>query len=152
MLSNEQVESALGTETTAEMARQAGIDAETARSALGIIIPGVVDALTPNGVVLTEDDLLSRIGGFLSGVGGATVSTTGVMASETVDRFTTATAEDIRRTDTDDLLDDYTDNSALNWLLPLILLAVLVTIGWALCGKSETPQKTEIKVNLSVFC
>jgi uncharacterized protein YidB (DUF937 family) len=150
MLSSEQVESALGTEITTEMARQAGIDAETTRAALGIMIAGVVDMLTPNGFVPTENDLLSRIGGFLSGVNGATVSTTGVMASETVDRFA---AEDIRRADADDLLDEETvDDSALNWLLPLILLALLVVIGWALFGKSETPQKSRTNINFSGFC
>jgi uncharacterized protein YidB (DUF937 family) len=136
-LSGEQVESALGTETTGEMARLAGLDADVARAALGRIIPGVVDQLTPDGIVPTENDLLSRIGSYLSGVGSATVSTTGVMASETVDRFASASAEDIRRTDAGDLLDeDYNDNSPLNWLLPLILLIVLIAIGWAFCGNT----------------
>jgi uncharacterized protein YidB (DUF937 family) len=153
MLSNEQIESALGTETTVEMARQAGVHVETTRSALGMMIPRVVDNLTPNGVVPTEDDLLSRIGGFLSGVGGATVSTTGVMASETVDRFATATAEDIRHTEVDDLLDEnYDDNSALNWLLPLILLIILIAIGWAFCGKAETLKTTGTNINISSYC
>ncbi len=117
------------------------------------MIPSVVDSLTPDGVVPTEDDLLSRIGGFLSGVGGATVSTTGVMASETIDRFATATAGEIRRTDLDDLLaEDYEDNSALNWLFPLILLIVLIAIGWAFCGKTETPQTTKANTDISGYC
>jgi uncharacterized protein YidB (DUF937 family) len=140
-LSNEQVESALGSQTTAEMARQAGIDVETTRSALGSMIPSVVDSLTPDGVVPTEDDLLSKIGGFLSGVGGATVSTTGVMASETIDRFATASAENINRASADDLLsEEYDDSSPLKWLLPLILLILLIAIGWAFCSKTETLQ------------
>lgn len=152
-LSNEQVEAALGSETTAEMARQAGIDAETTRSALGTMIPGVVDSLTPDGVVPTEDDLLSRIGGFLSGVGGATVSTTGVMASDSIDRFATAAAEDIRRADADNLSkEEYDDNSSLNWMLPLILLILLIIIGWAFCGKTETPLTTKANTNISGYC
>lgn len=153
LLSNEQVESALGTETTIHMARQAGIDVEQARSALGMMIPGVVDRLTPDGVVPTEGDLLSRIGGFLSGVGGSTVSTTGVMASETIDRFATASAENMRRTDAGDLLDDdYEDSSLLNWLLPLILLILLIAIGWAFCGKAESPKVADTNIKISGYC
>lgn len=152
-LSNEQIESALGTETTEEMARQSGVDVETTRSALGTMIPRVVDYLTPNGAIPTEDDLLSRIGGFLSGVGGATVSTTGVMASETIDRFGTASAEDVRRVEADDLLDAQdAENSPLSWLLPLILLAVMVAIGWALCGKAETPKTSKLSGDISGSC
>jgi uncharacterized protein YidB (DUF937 family) len=135
VLSGEQVESALGTELTDEMARQAGLDEDIGRAALGRIIPGVVDQLTPDGVVPTENDLLSRIGGHLSGVGGATVSTTGVMASDSIDRFATASAEDINRPAAADLLqNEFNDNSPLGWLLPLILFGFLVAIGWASCG------------------
>ncbi len=98
-ISNEQVETALGTDTINLMAQQAGADVETTKSALGTMIPGVVDRLTPEGAIPTEDDLLSRIGGFLSGVGGATVSTTGVMMSDSIDRSGTAAAEEINRSD-----------------------------------------------------
>lgn len=140
-LSNEQVESALGTEITDEMARQAGVDAETTKTALGKMIPKVVDLLTPGGIVPTDDDLLSRIGGHLSGVGGSTVSTTGVMASDTVDRFGTAAAEEIaQRRTADDLTDEeFNDDSPLKWLVPLIILVLLVALGWAFCRQSETP-------------
>ena len=138
-LSGEQVESALGTETTDEMARQAGVDASVARAALGRMIPAVVDQLTPDGAIPTENDLLSRIGGYLSGVGGATVSTTGVMttpaASDTVDRFATATAEDIDRRNTSDLLsEEFNDDSPLKWLIPLILLVLLIALTYSICG------------------
>lgn len=135
ILSNEQVESALGTETTIELARQAGLDHETTKTALGAMIPGVVDRLTPDGILPTDDDLLSRLGGYLSGVGDATVSTTGVMASDTIDRFGSATAENILRHH-DDLSGEITDDedSPLGWLMPLILLVVLVILGYAFCG------------------
>lgn len=70
-LSEEQVESALGSETITEIANQADVNATTAKSALAYMIPSVVDKLTPDGVVPEEKDLLSRIGDFLSGWGGA---------------------------------------------------------------------------------
>src|SRR5205085_6157482 len=146
------VESTLGTETTSEMARQAGVDVETARTALGSMIPRIVDTLTPDGVVLTEDDLLSRIGGYLSGVGGATVSTTGVMASDTIDRFGTAAAEDIDRRNIGALVDEeFNDDSPLKWIIPLIILVLLVIITWSFCGKSEAPHTVVTKVSMPVI-
>ena len=149
-LSNEQVESALGTETTAVMARQAGVDVETTRSALGMMIPGVVDLLTPDGLVPTDDDLLSKIGGYLSGVGDATVSTTGVMASETIDRFGTAAAEEITDRNTGDLVtEEFNDDSPLKWLVPLIILFLLVAGGWAFCRKSEEHAPPTTNTNAS---
>ena len=89
-ISGEQVEFALGTALTAEMASQAGLDADVARASLGRMIPAVVSQLTPNGTVPTDDDLLSRIGGYLSGIGSSTVSTTGVVTNEAFDRIGTA--------------------------------------------------------------
>jgi uncharacterized protein YidB (DUF937 family) len=151
-LSNEQVESALGTETTSEMARQAGVDVETARTALGSMIPRVVDTLTPDGIVLTEDDLLSRIGGYLSGVGGATVSTTGVMASDTVDRFGSAAAEDMENRNIGALIDEeFSDDSPLKWIIPLIILVLLIIITSSFCGKSEASHAAVTKISLPVI-
>lgn len=150
VLSNEQVESALGTEATTEMARQAGLDHETTKTALGAMIPGVVDRLTPDGIVPTDDDLLSRLGGYLSGVGDATVSTTGVMASDTIDRFGSATAENITRRDdfTTDLVPD--DDSPLKWLMPLILLGILVALGYTFCGGRAENAPAPAAVNTNV--
>lgn len=147
-LSNEQVEAALGAETTDEMARQAGVDAETTKSALGTMIPSVVDSLTPDGIVPTENDLLSRIGGFLSGVGGSTVGTTGVMASDSIDRFGTAAAEDIKRGGVNVAVDEESnDDSPLKWLVPLILLVLLIGLGWAFCRKAEAPTAPVVNTN-----
>jgi uncharacterized protein YidB (DUF937 family) len=137
VLSGEQAETALGTETVTEMARQAGLDKETTRAALGRMIPVVVDQLTPDGFVPTEDDLLSRIGGFLSGVGGSTVSTTGVMTNEAVDRIGTAAAENIDYGETEILADEFNDDSPIKWLAPLVILILMIIAGWAFCGKSE---------------
>lgn len=70
-LSEEQLESALGSETVTDLANQADVNASTAKSALAFMIPQVIDKLTPDGEVPAEKDLLSRIGDFLSGIGGA---------------------------------------------------------------------------------
>ena len=70
-ISNEQLESALGEDTIDSAADQAGVERTTAASAMAAMIPQVVDQLTPDGEVPDEGTLLSRIGGFLSGWGGA---------------------------------------------------------------------------------
>jgi outer membrane protein OmpA-like peptidoglycan-associated protein/uncharacterized protein YidB (DUF937 family) len=79
-LSDEQVESALGSDAISAIANQVGIPARTATSALGWMVPQVVDKLTPDGVVPEEKDLLSKIGDFLSGWGGAALGAAGAVA------------------------------------------------------------------------
>lgn len=92
-LSNEQVELALGEDTISDIASQADISKDEAASALAYMIPNVVDKLTPDGVVPEEKDLLSKIGDFLSGIGGAVAGaalgaagTVGAMASGASDK------------------------------------------------------------------
>ncbi|MCU0239939.1 MAG: OmpA family protein [Pyrinomonadaceae bacterium] len=79
-LSDEQVESALGSDAISAIANQVGIPAGAATSALGWMVPQVVDKLTPDGVVPEEKDLLSKIGDFLSGWGGAALGAAGAVA------------------------------------------------------------------------
>lgn len=136
-ISGEQVEFALGTNLTAEMASQAGLDADVARASLGRMIPAVVSQLTPNGTVPTDDDLLSRIGGYLSGIGGSTVSTTGVVTNEAFDRIGTAAAENLAEPEINlPEAADFNDDSPLKRIIPIIILILLVAAGWAFCGKS----------------
>ena len=80
-LSNEQMESALGRETLQNISSQAGTDYDTTTSAAAYMTPRVVDALTPAGVVPQEGDLLSRIGGYLTGIGGAALGGLGTAAA-----------------------------------------------------------------------
>lgn len=70
-LSEEQLESALGSGTITDLANKSDVNASTAKSALAYMVPQVVDKLTPDGEVPEEKDLLSKIGDFLSGWGGA---------------------------------------------------------------------------------
>ncbi len=150
-ISNEQLESALGSDTLNEFAAQAGTDYPTATSATAYLIPRVVDALTPEGIVPQESDLLSTTGGYL--IGG----TAGVTVAETFDRIGTAAAADtsavnnrvgIDLTSVDESFED--DNSPLRWLLPLILLGLLLVLGYWFCGKSPEPvasPTTNVNVN-----
>ena len=53
-ISDEQLESALGGDTLDGLANRAGTDYKTATSATAYMIPRVVDALTPEGIVPQE--------------------------------------------------------------------------------------------------
>lgn len=150
-LSNGQVESALGSDTVGLMTERAGIDAERTKSILGSMIPGVVDRLTPDGIVPANDDLLTRIGNYSAGE--APVSNFRFDApqaelnpGETFDRFDGAAgvrseisgahSSSLNRVEEEIILDD---NSPLRWLVPLIILALLIAVGWAFCGNSPSP-------------
>ena len=92
-ISNEQVESVFGEETLKDISENAELDYATTTSATAFMTPHIVDNLTPDGVVPSESDLLTKIGGYLSGLGGLAAGafgTAGAMASDTVDRIGTA--------------------------------------------------------------
>ena len=59
-ISPAQIESVLGSDCVANLARKAGISPETATQYLTKSLPHLVDALTPNGQVGKTNDLLSR--------------------------------------------------------------------------------------------
>lgn len=69
-ISGDQLQSALGAETISGIADQVGIPTEKANSALGFMIPQVVDKLTPDGEIPDDEGILSKIGDLLSGWGG----------------------------------------------------------------------------------
>lgn len=151
-LSDEQLTSALGEDTLGEIAAQADVDKPTANSALAFMVPKVVDTLTPNGVVPDETDLLSSIGNYISGFGGAVLGATGAAASGVFDRIGTAAVAD--ESPAGDGVtgiaapnqpaafaevnneEPASQSSILSWLLPLILLALVVILGITFCRKS----------------
>jgi uncharacterized protein YidB (DUF937 family)/outer membrane protein OmpA-like peptidoglycan-associated protein len=92
-ISNEQLESALGADTINSVAAQAGVDKDTATSAMAYMMPQVVDQLTPDGEMPDDEGLFAKISGFLGGIGGAVggavlgaAGAAGAMASGAVDK------------------------------------------------------------------
>ena len=59
-ISRDQINSVLGSDCVANLARKAGISPETAAQYLTKSLPSLVDALTPNGNVEGANDLMSR--------------------------------------------------------------------------------------------
>lgn len=170
-VSNEQLESAVGENTLQNIADQTGTDYTTATSATAYMTPRVIDALTPAGEIPQDGDLLARIGGYLTGVGGATPGGIGTATAMTGgipdkvsaavdntygttegaagnnvnvvgDRFGTALNSDGERVD-----GNGDDNSILKWLLPLILLGLLLALGYMFCGKSTPVTTTNANIN-----
>ncbi|MFV0389581.1 MAG: YidB family protein [Pyrinomonadaceae bacterium] len=70
-LTSDQVTSALGADEVKSIADSAGVDTNTASSALGFMIPQVVDKLSPDGELPDNDSIFSKISGFVGGLGGA---------------------------------------------------------------------------------
>ena len=138
-LSYEQLESALGEERLKNISDRVGIEYEKTVSAAAYMIPHIIDQLSSEGVVPQDDDLLSRIGGYLTETDDA-----GLKPVETFDRMGTAAVAGEAGAPTlgdraGDLIDsavddDREENTMLNWLLPLILLAFLVVVGYMFCG------------------
>lgn len=136
-LSYEQLESALGEETLRNISDQVGVEYEKTVSASAFMIPHIVDQLSPAGVIPQDEDLLSRIGGYLT-------ETEELKPVETFDRMGTAAVAGETRAPSvgeraADLVDVTTgyeagENTILNWLLPLVLLGFLMVIGYVTCG------------------
>lgn len=120
-ISNEQIESALGKDTLNDISNQIGGDYDETIRAAAFMIPRVVDALTPDGVMPQDGDLLSRIGGFLNDVEGKTDN----VSNRANDNYKI-------------------NNSPLGWILPLMLLGLLLTLGYWFCSKA--PAET-ININ-----
>lgn len=169
-ITNEQAESAFGKETLDTVSSQTGISYDKTLSSSAFMIPRVIDALTPAGVVPPAGDLLSRIGGFLPDIdessqsedaaptktagenfdriGTAAISTAdkgktdAVSAENAADRIGSAVDKD-----TGDSLSRINDkykinNSPLGWILPLLLLGLLLTLGYWFCSRTATAPDT----------
>ncbi len=165
-LSNEQVESVFGEETLKDVSDNVGLDYATTTSATAFMTPHIVDTLTPEGVVLSESDLLSRVGGFLTGISGAAAGAFGMAnaaATDTVDRIGTSASGAVNTvgantkvvsenvSDSMSRVDniDGDGNSTLKWIIPLLLLGLLAALGFIFCGKS-TPTTTVANINTNV--
>jgi uncharacterized protein YidB (DUF937 family)/outer membrane protein OmpA-like peptidoglycan-associated protein len=172
-LSNEQLESALGSNTIGSIAEKVGLSASTATSAMAWMVPQVIDKLTPDGVVPEEKDLLSKIGDFLSGWGGAAVGAVGAVAGFAGSAVggTANAVGDVAGAGVDagkkvvgavgdtlggaskmvgGAIGDVTDGGSgiLKWLLPLLLLGLLLLLGYWFCGKGQAPA-TNTNTNIN---
>ena len=170
-ISGEQIESVLGMDALRKIANQTGINYESAVSATAFMTPRVVDALTPEGAIPADGDLMSRVGGFLTEATGAASVTS---AAKTFDRVGTAAAEmpdankinvadanaggrveapaignqaDAALSDIGDAIAD--KPSPLQWLLPLLLLGLLLLIGYWSCSKP--PGSAVVITNSEAF-
>jgi len=152
-VSNEQLETALGTDTLDGISNQIGTDYNTTVSAAAFMTPRIVSALTPDGVVPPDGDLLTKIGGFLTDAPGATTAETfdrvgtaaapvldrekkNVVDANVIDRVASSIDDrtDVSLDNANDVYDD-NNNSPLAWLLPLLLLGLLLTLGYLFCSK-----------------
>lgn len=149
-ISNEQLESGLGEDNIAAISEDAGVERALGTSALAAMLPHLIDRLTPDGEVPDNASLMTRVGGFLSGWAGTEPAgiREGAYARGDVDRVDAAAeaVHQMKQEDADELetvegtygTDGRT--SALRWLIPLLLLALLVAIGFWFCG-TETPNR-----------
>jgi hypothetical protein len=171
-ISGEKIESVLGADALRNVANQTGLDYKTTAAATAFMTPRVVGALTPEGAIPADGDLMSRVGGFLTGAGGAASVTA---AAETFDRVgaaaemldadkrNTVVADEAVREETYPIgnradaalgnFDDAADNpSPLQWLLPLLLLGLLLVIGYLSCSKPpEPPASAAVNINTPVI-
>jgi OmpA-OmpF porin, OOP family len=111
-LSAGQVEQVLGGATVERLGSQAGMSRSTAASALALLVPGVVDRLTPGGVVPNARNLIGTLGGYLGG------TTERVRTAEKVGTYE---APERRK-----------GSNFWWWLIPLLLLGLLA---WWLFGR-----------------
>ena len=131
-LSAAQVETGLGPGVVSDLAAELGLDVGTAGSALGFVIPRVVDLLTPDGTVPPHSWLLSRIDDFPGG-------------AEAADDRSPGQAVEGARATAGGTMDEAVGTARrgggpLRWLLPLLVLALLV---WWLAGRSR-PQRADL--------
>lgn len=66
-VSAEQITSVLGSPAIADLAAKLGIDTQNASSMIAAYLPNIVDALSPNGQINNQQDLLSEGLGMLKG-------------------------------------------------------------------------------------
>jgi outer membrane protein OmpA-like peptidoglycan-associated protein/uncharacterized protein YidB (DUF937 family) len=159
-ISFEQMESAFGEDTLKGLSEKAGIDYKTTVTAAAYSLPRMVDELTPDGEIPFGEDLRSRAAAFLGGVGtssgGVGTSSGGVGTSsggsENIDRVDAGAEEAAALAEKEassgdggilgEPLSGGAENPLLSWLLPLLILALLVVLGFWFCGGESEPVAT----------
>lgn len=84
-LTPDEVKAALGSDRIAGIAKDAGVDENSATAALGSMIPQLIDSVTPDGSMPDNEGFLAKIGNFLSdwgaAIGGAVAGGVGAAAA-----------------------------------------------------------------------
>lgn len=165
-ISDDEVNSALGSDAIKTIADQTGLSTEKTTSAIGYMLPQVVDTLTPDGELPDQESLFSKIGGFLTGTGGTAAAVAGEAVDKEGDGAEAAVnkgkdvtgdaagaAEDAagavsgKAGSAFDTVGDAFDGDGeggniLKWLLPLLLLGLLLALGFMFCSKPPEPTTT----------
>ncbi len=145
-ISGEQLESALGMDTISSISQNVGMNNAETTAALAYMTPKVVDNLTPEGEIPASAGLLETIGKYAMG-GAVAGGVSGFAAGDNVignDSANAATAGFVGGNNNvgafgDGNNDDGDDGgSILKWLLPLIALAILMAVGFKMCGGDRT--------------
>ena len=170
-VSTGQIESALGTDTLHEITSQSATDYDTSMAAVAFMIPRLVDALTPDGVVPpgnnpaaeTDDsetgsaasaaETFDRIGTAAAPAldkakrNSGEINTSEENVSPTVDRAAGASTDKIDAgSDKTDSIYDVRSNSPLAWILPLLLLGLLLILGYWFCSKTPSPVNEQSSI------
>jgi uncharacterized protein YidB (DUF937 family)/outer membrane protein OmpA-like peptidoglycan-associated protein len=171
-LTDSQVEQALGGDAISTIAAQAGIERRQATGAIAGMLPQVVDQLTPDGSIPDDESILSRIGGFLSQWGGAiggavaggaaavagaaseAANTVGDAAGASYDKGREVLGSGVgaARDAGASLANTGGSSSVLKWLIPLLLLALAIVLGYMFCGRPTTttgPANANLNANLN---
>lgn len=174
-LSNFQVESALGADSVASIAKNAGVDKGAAASVLGFMVPKVVDTLTPDGRLPEESSLRNKLSGVLgslgdiggnigsavSGVGSAALGGIGSAVSGVGSAATgglgavaggVGSAVGSARNTASDVLNTRSTGSgglgrALKWLLPLLLLGLIAFGAYSCLNRGDSGTLTAVNSN-----
>jgi len=174
-LSNFQVENALGADSVASIARNAGVDKAAAASVLGFMVPKVVDTLTPDGKLPEESSLRNKLSGVLgslgkfggnigsavSGVGSAAIGGIGSAVSGVGSAATgglgavaggVGSAVGSARNAASDVLNTRSSGSGgfgrtLKWLLPLLLIGLIGFGAYSCLNRGDSGTLTAVNSN-----
>ncbi len=150
-ISDEEVKTAIGSETVGVIAEQVGIPEDKATSAIAYMLPQVVDRLTPDGEVPNDESLLSSVGGTFAGAAGVAGATAGGAAEATGDTESAVSGKvNDAFENVGEAFDGDGDNSILKWLLPLLLLGLLLLLGFWFCRGNQVATTTNENTNTNV--
>jgi OmpA-OmpF porin, OOP family len=143
-LSAPQVEQALGGGTVERIANDAGMTRGSAAAGLGMMIPAVVDRLTPDGVVPSAQSILSSLSGYFGGAADRAADRVSEVASTAVTAGERVTASVGR---VGDVKYDraVAPGPGIGRWLPLLFLALLALVAfWWLSNRTAEPDEPDL--------